>query len=253
MTEDDILRAQLKDMAERAYRQNIYVYSAFLNPAELAILDDMRQDIAHVDYETYGCMPSAERQMVGFGSERMLGYKGKWPIALICIEPLLEKFAEEINHRDILGSVMNLGIKRSVLGDIMVKDKKAYIACQDSMASYIMENLTRVRHTNVRCRVIEDGEAMQELAPTLEDIECIVASPRFDAVIAALTKNSRTAVSDMFKAGKVTLNGRVCEKTSLNLKPQDTFSVRGYGKYIYVGEERETRKGRLYVKLKAYK
>lgn len=252
MKEDNILKARLIDLAKKAYQQNIYTYSSFLNPTELCILDDIRDEIKYIDYEIFGGAEGNERRMVGFGSEAMFGYEGVWPISIICVAPILDKFAEELGHRDLLGALMNLGIDRSVLGDIIVKGKRAYIFVQDNMAPYIMEKLTKVRHTNVRCSLIDDGNAVDELKPAFEDIECIVASLRFDAVIAALTKKSRSDVIGLFQSQKVSLNGRICEKNSMVLKPEDVFSIRGYGKYIYVGEERETRKGRLYTKVKKY-
>jgi RNA-binding protein YlmH len=120
------------------------------------------------------------------------------------------------------------------------------------MSDYIMENLTKVKHTSVSCRRLSSDEDMELLKPELKEIECIVASARFDAIVAALTKSSRSEVIRLFQEKKVTLNGRICERNSMNLKKDDFFSVRGYGKYIYAGEERETRKGRIYVKILAY-
>jgi RNA-binding protein YlmH len=83
-------------------------------------------------------------------------------------------------------------------------------------------------------------------------MECIVASARFDAIVAALTKKSRSEVIRLFQEKKVTLNGRVCERNSMSLKKDDIFSIRGHGKFVFAGEERETRKGRIYVKILAY-
>ena len=250
--EDSILKARLKDLATKAYKQNVYTYSSFLNLAELAILDEIKDDIKFIDYETFGGANDNERRMVGFGSERMFGYKGQWPIAVICVAPSLDKFAKPLEHRDLLGALMNLGIERNVLGDILVKGKRGYVFVQENMAPYIADKLTRVNHTHVKCTMLDEIEVSEELKPQFEEVDCIVASPRFDAIIAALTRESRNAVIGLFQGQKVSLNGRICERNSMNLKPDDVFSVRGYGKYIYVGEERETRKGRIYIKVKKY-
>ena len=253
MNEEQLLKARLKDLAFKSYKQNIYTYSSFLTPAELMTLDSMREELKYVDYETYGGAFLCERQMVRFGSEASLGYAGEWPIRIVKVEPLIEKFSDELSHRDFLGALMNLGIERSVLGDIIVKDgKRAYVFCQDSISAFMIEHLTKIKHTNVRCSLVDKDTDMGDLTPNLVDISCIVSAPRFDAVIAVLAKCSRSEAVRLFQNGKVTLNGRQCENNSMQLTEGDIFSVRGYGKYQYCGSGAETRKGRIYIHLKQY-
>lgn len=253
MNEEQLLKARLKDLAFKSYKQNIYTYSSFLTPAELSVLDSMREELRYVDYETYGGAFLCERQMVGFGSEASLGYAGVWPIHVVKVEPLIDKFSDALSHRDFLGALMHLGIERGVLGDIIVRDgKRAYVFCQDSISDYIMENLTKIKHTNVKCTLTDAAADMGDLAPNMIDISCIVSAPRFDAVVAALAKCSRSEAVRLFQTGKVTLNGRLCERNSMALRDGDIFSVRGYGKYRYCGTGSETRKGRIHVHLKQY-
>lgn len=253
MDEEQIVKSRLKDLGDRAYRQGAYTYSNFLTPAELSLLEELRNELSYVGYKTYGGMELCDRQMVCFGNEEQFGYPPHFPISVIKVEPLIEKFSDELTHRDFLGAVMNLGIDRSVLGDILVKDnKRAYIFCVDSIAEFIMEQLTKIKHTNVKTRLLIDEEDLSELAPTLKDVQFIVSAPRFDAIVAAVTKLSRSEALNLFKGKKVTLNGRLCERNSITLKENDIFSIRGYGKYRYLSSGGETRKGRVYVHLQQY-
>ncbi|MCM1286977.1 MAG: YlmH/Sll1252 family protein [Clostridium sp.] len=253
MDELQILKARLLDLAEKAYKQNIYTYTGFLNAGELVVLDTLRDELNFVDYKTNGGYELAERQMVRFGSEEMFGYEEPWHISILKIEPLIDKFADELSHRDFLGAIMNLGLERTVLGDIVMKDKKrAFVICQDNMSDYLMENLIKVKHTNVRCAIAKTEQDLCELKPRLTDMQIIVSAPRFDAIIAAAIKCSRSEALSLFRSGKVTLNGRLCENNSIQLKEGDIFSVRGYGKFKYAGCGNETRKGRIYVHLMRY-
>ncbi len=254
MNDEDLLKSRIKDLADKSYKQNIYTYSGFLTPAELSLVEEMKTELSHVDYETFGGCELCDRQMVGFGSERSMGYEGVWPIVIIKVEPLIDKFADELTHRDFLGAVMNLGIERNVFGDILVKDgKRAYIFATESIAEFILDNLTKIKHTNVRCSIVDsDVDNLEDLKPTLVDMDVIVASPRFDAIVGGVTKVSRSEALNLFKAKKVTLNGRLCERNSMTLKDGDIFSVRGYGKFMFCGSGNETRKGRVYVHLKRY-
>lgn len=253
MNEEQVLKARLKDLAQKSYQQNIYTFSPFLSPAELATLDGMREELAFVDYSVYGGNEQCERQMVAFGSERMFSYEAVWPIRVIKIVPLLDKFSDELTHRDFLGALMNLGMERSVLGDILVKEHKyAFLFCADKVADYIVNHLTKIKHTNVRCIPVMAEDELEGLAPILEDMHVIVSAPRFDTIVAAVCKCSRSETVNLFRAGKVSRNGRMFQNYSAQLKDGDTFSVRGFGKYKYCGSGNETRKGRIYIHLQKF-
>ena len=105
--------------------------------------------------------------------------------------------------------------------------------------------------TSVRCIPCPDS-ALPDITSTLEECQCIAASERIDAVIAAVTKLSRSQTVILFREKKVFLNNRVLENNSYTLKPDDTFSIRGYGKFIYKGCGKETQKGRIYITLERY-
>ena len=77
-------------------------------------------------------------------------YEWQFPIAYLEIVPSYPKFAEKLGHRDILGSMMNLGVDRSKLGDIVICEDKYFLICEESMAPYFMENLDKIRHTVVK-------------------------------------------------------------------------------------------------------
>lgn len=250
MTEEQILKGRLSDLAKRSYQQSIYTYSNFLTAAELCILDSMQEELSYIHYETYGGNELCERQVVGFGSEEEFGYEGSFPVAVIKVTPLLAKFSDDLNHRDFLGALMHLGIQRDTLGDILVKDKTAYIFCLDTIADFICSELTKVKHTNVKCEITSTD--IEALEPTLKDEEFPVASLRLDGIIASLTKCSRKEALALFEEKRVTLNGRVTGRNSITLKDGDVFSVRGHGKFIFAGTGGSTKKGKIYVHIKRY-
>ncbi len=100
------------------------------------------------DYATFGGYDGAERAVAAFGNGCQYA---EFPVKIIKAEPLSQKFADKLSHRDFLGSLMGLGIKRNVLGDIVIKENTGYIFCLDSIADYIVQNLDKVRHTGVKC------------------------------------------------------------------------------------------------------
>ncbi|MBQ9983448.1 MAG: hypothetical protein IJP29_02555 [Lachnospiraceae bacterium] len=250
MTEEQILKGRLTDLAKRAYSQNVYTYSNFLSPTELAMFEDIRSEVSYIHTEAYGGNELCERQIIRFGSEDELGYAGDFPIRVVHVTPLLKKFSDDLNHRDFLGALMHLGIDRDTLGDILIKNNTAYIFCLDRIASYICNELTKVKHTNVTCEIT--AMDIPALTPTLIDMEFPVASLRLDGILASLLKCSRKEALSFFEEKRVTLNGRTTGRNSITLKDGDVFSVRGHGKFIFDHAGGNTRKGKIYVHIRRY-
>lgn len=250
MSDEQKLKGRLCDLAKRAYQQNIYTYSNFLSSSELTLLDEIQEDISYIHIETFGGNELCERQIAGFGSEEEFGYPGHFPIAVVKITPLIEKFSDDLNHRDFLGALMHLGIERNTLGDILIKERTAYLFCLESIAGYICKELTKVKHTNVKCEVTDIN--IPALKPTFANMEFPVSSLRLDGIIASLLKCSRNEALSFFQDKKVSLNGHITGRNSITLKEGDVFSVRGHGKFIFDSTGGSTRKGKIYVHIRRY-
>lgn len=249
--EEQILKRHLQDLAEKSYRQNIYTFSGFLGEADQDAFLSIQHQIAHVAWQMNGGMEDCERKVVRFGSVEDLGYEEDWPIVLLRIEPLLKKFADDLSHRDFLGALMNLGIDRSTIGDIFVQQNMGYVWCLTSIADFIRESLSQVKHTSVR--VVEADPATELKAQEPEAVEILVSSARIDGVISHLYHLSRSESLELFRTQKVRVNGRLCENNSYQLKDGDGVSVRGYGKWIFEGLKCETRKGKERIQLLVYR
>ena len=148
MIMDDINR--LKDLADRSFRNGQYTFTNFLSVGEITIYKEHENELGYAYPVLYGGYDGAERRMIRFGNEEDLGFRQPFPISVLSIVPVMTIFADDLNHRDFLGALMNLGIKREMLGDILVIGKEACVFCRDSIADFIIENLTRIRHTTDR-------------------------------------------------------------------------------------------------------
>jgi RNA-binding protein YlmH len=251
MDNDEILfKKRLEELANKAYNNSQYLFTGFLSMAQLDIYYRMEAELSFVPATVFGGTCDCERVMLRFGDEELCGYEQEFPISCIEVSPLIEKFGEELTHRDYLGALMNLGIERGTLGDIVIIGKKAYIFCTDKMAPYIIENLDKIRHTNVRC---ETTEKIPESTVTRFDRKTLqVSAARTDSIIAKLYKMSRSESVELFRAKKVFVNGRLNENNSGQLKPGDKVSVRGFGRFKYIGVLGESRKGKLNVDVDLY-
>ena len=156
------LKKRFAELAERSYQKNVYVFTDFLNLSEQAVFFEQEREVSYAGYTLWGGAESSERRMLRFGTEELLGYEEPFPITCIRIRPAAKKFAEDLNHRDFLGALMHLGIERSVLGDICLREQEAYLICKEEMADYIVNHLDKVRHTVVKC------EQMNEMSTEIQ-------------------------------------------------------------------------------------
>ncbi len=245
------LRNRLRELAEKSFQQNMYTFTGFLGLSEQDTFWKMESELKHAGYMICGGCENADRVVIRFGSEEEFGYEVAFPIVCIHIKPLIAKFADKLSHRDFLGALMNLGIERSTIGDIKVGEKEAYLFCLESIAEYICENLSQIKHTHVSCKITDNYAEIPQEEPQTCMVQ--VSSMRIDAVIAKVYNKSRSECLELFRTGKVFIDGRLCENNSRLLKPGETVNARGYGKFVMQGEVRETKKGKLCVEVAVYR
>ena len=244
MTNNTILEHRFNELYERAELRRTREFTDFLNLNEISIL---KTALPEGCYTLYGGYEGAERCVAGFGE---ISDNSDFPISCVLIEPAGIRFAENLSHRDYLGSVLALGITRETLGDIITDGKSAYIFCRKNISDYITDNLSSVRHTTVKCSAVNNVPEILTQPPEAREI--IVPSLRTDAVISAIYKLSRKSTAALFAQDKVFINAVQCTKSSKTLSENDIVSVRGYGRFIYCGEERKTKKDRAVITVRVY-
>ena len=244
--ENDAVLRHLLDLCRKSEKTGTWQYSGFLSPAEQ---DDLLRapEAAGFSFQLTGGYEHAERKILAAGNEAEMG-PPELPVCVIAVAPKSEKYAEELTHRDYLGAILGLGIGRSLIGDILVRDRRAWFFCLRSAADLIVSSLTQVRRTTVTAEAVTAD--VPELQPRYAPVRVNVASERLDAVISAFTNLSRGQTDKLFAAGKVFVNGRMITDRSGRLKEGDVFSVRGFGKAVYDGIVYETKKKRLQVSLR---
>ena len=254
--EETLFRKRIIELSNLAYNRGVTFYTDFLNLNELNILHTTPKDMLPVSYITFGGYRFSERQIAAFVPDAFSMYReveeihSDFPIEIIKIAPIREKFSDELSHRDYLGALINLGIERSILGDIVIDDKNAYVFVKDNMSDYIMDELTRVRHTSVITEKVECADF--NYTPNIEEIKGNVASVRLDSLIALVYKTSRSKIVPLIENGKVFVNGKLVTSNGYKLKDDDIISVRGMGRFQYKEVTAETKKGRLYVTVHKY-
>lgn len=247
----DLLKNRFLELAERSYRKQIYTHTDFLSLEEQSVFYEIRKQISHVPYLLYGGTESAERKLLRFGSPDLCGYDAEMPIRCLLAAPRNPKFSETLSHRDFLGSLIGLGIDRSAVGDLFVKDNAAYLFCLENIAEYLAENYTQVRHTAISCTPV--SALPEAMLPVLEKTTVQVSSERLDAVIAHVWHLSRSTGTELFTHERVYVNSALCTNPSRKPAEGDIVSVRGMGRFLYHGVIGLSKKGKSNLSVSLFK
>ena len=249
MEKNDFFLKRIRELADLSYQRDIVTFSDFLNLNEQNMVNSLRQQFPQIIVESSGGYANAERQMVAFHPDA-LAFTWEYPIDCLKIEPKSLKFSEELTHRDYLGALLNLGVDRAMIGDILVQEKAAWFFCNKKMTEFFIKNLCRVRHTNILITIVDKQEELP--SPKMETIHGTCASVRLDSLIALAFKASRSSMVSYIEGGQVFVNGKLITSNGYEPREGEIISVRGKGRFIYEGTSHQTRKGRSSIQLSLY-
>lgn len=247
MNDEELLKKRFVELGKMAYQRGIPFFSDFLTLNEQNILSQTLPLMPPVCVKTIGGYNLAERKIAAFYPDAES--EGISPIECIFITPVNSKFSDELTHKDFLGALMNLGLERSVFGDIIVIDEGAYVFCLKKISHIIINETGRIRHTMVKAQPCEFNE---EVSVRTREILGTVASVRIDSVLSLATGMSRSRSITYIEDADVFVNGRLITTNSYNLKDNDIISVRGVGKFMYNGVTGTSKKGKTYISILKY-
>ncbi len=264
--EEAYLKKRFIDLSKRAEDKNIITFSHFLNLNELNIFHQIKKDL-YSSFQTFGGYDCAERQMVAFIPDALsyvwddstentvkdsinASKSIPYPIITVAFTPSHPKFAESLTHRDVLGALMHLGIKRETLGDILILDNQIIVFCTNSIADYMIEQCSMIRHTNVTASQIAAADFHYE--PKWIEKEGVVSSLRLDTIIADVCKLPRSAAQKIISEGNAFINAKRIQQNTYNCQNGDILSVRHVGKFQIETTGHVTKKGRIRYRYKIY-
>lgn len=247
-SDDGDLAARLLDLAEATGRNRKYKVSEFLDPYGYSIAETIGAHYSSLKLVGDGGYRGAERVKVIFAHEE---FRGTPDLAVEAFSVKWDERYYELTHRDVLGALMGLGIKREIVGDIIMCGHGCQIIVDKSLISFVMENLKTVG----AAAVIVSPLSLAEIAPREEkvkEIKTTVSALRLDVVAAAGFGTSRTTMSDEIEVGKLKLNWQDAKNSAKSVKVGDIISMRGRGRVEVCEVLGQTKKGRVSILLKRF-
>lgn len=240
--DEKILIRKINDLINISEKTYSVQYSHFLTPAEQTLISSVNEFIGVIQF--YGGYKDAERRICCVSADEY-SQENIIPIQLYSVIAKGMQFS----HRDILGSLMGLGIKREMIGDIIIGDNKSSFFCHKSVADFVKYNLKKVGRYNITVK----EDTLSEISPAkTENLTVNVSSMRLDSVAAECFGISRTKIVEHIKSGAVCLNWLVQTDISKEIKSGDKISLRGKGKAEIGDISGVSKKGRLFLNIKKY-
>ncbi|OQB14004.1 MAG: S4 domain protein [Firmicutes bacterium ADurb.Bin193] len=239
------LLCRLYDIAQGARQHHSVKSTQFLNGHELLLAQRALSKCCSVCFSAYGGYDEAERRVISFSPDG-----DDFDYGICIIKASINKEVS-LSHRDWLGSLLSLGIRREKIGDIIPMEGGAYIVCCSDIGEYIMSNLESVANTPVHLLMCDDNEIITP-EKRYKEIRSTVPSLRLDCILSAGINLSRSDSASLIKSGRVSVNWEVIESPSHIVREKQIISVKGIGRLELFEIRNETKKGRTAVTIKRF-
>ncbi len=241
---DRAVLMRVSDLIASAEKWGKPCFSNFLTEHEQAVISEqLRYRMGKCNY-FYGGFELAQRKIFCALPEFFRYSEDPVDYPFKAVTMLFPK-GYNVTHRDILGSLMALRIKREAVGDILVGDCLAVVFICEPAASLVLSELDKIGGVGATCK-----EGAPEILPDpykLEQHNGVLSSMRLDAVVSLITDLSRSESAKLINSGFVMKNAQTVTSASKEVVEQDKISVRGHGKYQIESICGTTRKGRLHI------
>jgi len=162
----------------------------------------------------------------------------------------------EYLHKDFLGSLMGLNIKRELMGDLILENEgrkiSGYIPVSEKIADYIISELKQIGKASCEIEIIDTKNKNVLPQYKYDDKLITVPSKRLDSIVSTITNLSRTKVIEPIEKGKVLVDYVEEKDKSRMLEIGSLITIRGFGKYKLFLDKGETKKGKERILVKKY-
>ena len=253
--EDKFLLAQVLDKIEQMGKSQKIENTDFLDMYQVSLVEAFLKKIGFQNYKLYGGFEEAERKILIVYPEKytedMLSKNFNKLLSIVRVE-LGEEEKGKYAHRNYLGGIVKLGLKREKVGDILVFDDGADIITLPEFAEILKSELSSLtRFQNSKIQVMELGQ-IRKLELKLEEVKIIVPSLRLDNIVSDLARTSRSKATEIIEQERVFVNGQSEIKQSKQIKQGDVITIRGKGRFIIKEFTGTTRSGRTVVLVEKY-
>lgn len=240
--------AQLENLSLRAAKSGIVLYSDFLTLPQQTLAVHAAKH-AGCSICLFGGTDDSQRKIAAFAKDAGDLEKTDFPIVTLKAEYDVRFLDGALTHRDFLGALMSLSVRREMIGDIVIGEAETYLFVHEKTAAYIIGELDSVKHASVT--VFEAESCPLSAAPKFIESTVTVSSMRIDCIVTQIMRSGRNTAAEAIRQKYVKADDVTVLKTDVTVKEGQEISVKGHGKFR-IGAAKPTRKGRIAVTLLKY-
>ena len=173
----------------------------FLDPRQQQIITTLLGQNDEVQIEFSGGVKGAERKRAFLFPDYYSPEQSDFQLSLF--EIIYPKKFITLEHRQVLGTLMSLGLKREKFGDILIQNDQIQFVAAEEIETYLTVNLEKVGRASVAIKKISFTEAIQVEESWIEHHDT-VSSLRLDTILATALNVSRQKAQALncFRQGK---------------------------------------------------
>ena len=253
--EDKMCLSQVLDKIEFSKAREKIEHTDFLDMYQVSLVENFLKKIKFENYKLYGGYEEAERKIFIVYpekyDEKMLEKNYSKMIQIVRIT-LPEEEQGNYSHRNYLGGIVKLGLKREKVGDILVYKEGADIITLGDFANILKEQLQSLTRFEKSVLKIEEIGKLKQKETKIEEVKIIVPSLRLDNFVSDLAKTSRSKANQIIEQERVFINGQNETKASKQIKLNDIITIRGKGRFVIKEMAGTTRSGRMVIVVEKY-
>lgn len=236
--DERLLLVRTCEKLERGMERETPVNTAFLTQREQALIQKLLPQS-----EFFGGTEGTQRSVAYYLPEYLTREDYFSGGVISCIHASFYE-TNALTHRDVLGALMGLGIRRDAVGDIVVGERSFFVFVLAELERYLLDNLTSAGRHHLKTEIV-DPSTVEIPTQKFREIHVTVSSLRLDSVLSAAFHLSRSEAADAIRSGQAAISALTCLKPDAAVREGDDLSLRGHGKLRILEFQGRTRKDRI--------
>lgn len=231
---------QVLSWQEQVMRNYVAYQSDYLDPRDQQIVESIiGPNNDDVKYSFFGGATETERKraMIAPFYEEITDDS----FDIVLLEATFESKFITIQHRDILGAFISLGIDRKKIGDIYVAEDCFQFFLASELAPFVKMNLTKIKNASIKLREQPFTMLIENRDEWIHK-QHSVSSLRLDVIVKDVYQMSRNKAVQLIKANRVKVNFTQIDDPAIPIMLDDLISVRGFGRSKLTEIHGKTRK-----------
>ncbi len=242
--DNNLIIARVNDICNLVFSTDKPKFFGFLSIEEATLIKKHLKN-RNINYRFFGGTDSSERTYFGCFPQWLTDYN--FPITAVTF---VFRKSDILHHRDFLGALMALGLKRETIGDILIEEGRAVVFLSNDIVKYVIENLKKIGNIGVSLKILPIENLPKK--EKLNENRVTVSSLRLDCVVSALANCSRNNAVALIEGGLVSINTQIIEKTTKVISNGDILVIRRKGKFYVNSTNKRTKKDRIILEYKCY-